>query len=129
MAKRLILCALVMGCCFLARPSQAQVSLVEDGCLTRAVDTMPAGDITIDATAGGVQVLATNTKRCSALIVNSGVAPMRCGPAGVTVSATVGVPLGAGASLPLNRSSRSAWKCIRTTGTSTSATIVESAVP
>ena len=109
--------------------ASAQVVLTEDACLTRAIITMPSGDITIDATAGGIQVLAANAKRCNALIINGGNAALRGCPSWITVSASVGVTLGAGQSLPLDRDGRAAWRCIRTTGTSTSATIIESAVP
>lgn len=82
-------------------------------------------DVTVDATAGGVAVLAADTTRCAALIKNSGAAAMRCGPTTITVSATVGFPVGAGETLVLGDEGKQAWKCIRTTGSSTTASVIE----
>jgi hypothetical protein len=51
---------------------------------------------------------------------------MRCGPTAQTVTASVyGIVILAGESYNAATSMQQAWKCIRTTGTSTAANIVE----
>ncbi len=98
------------------------------GCGTTKVNLQGSGNasITIDATAGGVLVMAAATsKRCGATIQNSGAAAMRCAPTSVTVSATVGYLIASGASYNAGPEGQQAWKCIRTTGSSTTADVAE----
>ena len=83
-------------------------------------------DITIDATAGGIAVLDTDTLgRCGAQIRNSGTADMRCADTSITVSATAGKLVKAGEELLLDYEARLAWKCIRTGASSTTANVTE----
>ena len=106
--------------------AHAQVVSTQDACLAASTVQMPGiGDVVIDGTAGGVTILGANGKRCQAIIQNTGTAAMRCGPATITVSATVGFLVPPGQSLVTGVEGRELWKCIRTTGTSTSASIAE----
>lgn len=82
-------------------------------------------DITIDATATGIAVLAADATRCKATIRNSGTADMRCADTSITVSATAGKLVKAGEELILDLESRLAWKCIRTGASSTTADVTE----
>ena len=110
----------------LGLPVHAQVGATLDACLEDSTVTVPAaGQVTVDATAGGVTVLAANRKRCQGLIKNTGAATMNCAPASQTVSATVGWPIAAGETFGLRSEGRAEWKCIRTTGTSTTAATAE----
>ena len=96
-------------------------------CKTVTVNAQGTGsaDVTVDATATGVSVMAALATRCGALILNSGAADMRCAPSTVTVTSTVGFFVPAGQALRLSEEGQQAWRCIRTTGTSTSASIAE----
>lgn len=96
-------------------------------CKTIAVNSQGVAnaDITVDATAGGVSVLAASATRCGAVVVNVGTADMRCGPTSMTVSATAGFLIQAGGKLALDLEGQQAMKCIRTTGTSTTASVAE----
>lgn len=101
-----------------------------DTCLAASTVVVPdVGDIAIDATVGGVTVLGANSKRCQALLQNTGTADMRCAPTTVTVSATVGFLVKAGATWGLGLEGRQAYKCIRTTGTSTAVSVAEALTP
>lgn len=82
-------------------------------------------DIPVDATAGGVAVLAASTTRCEAIITNAGTADMRCAPTTLTVTSTAGYLVQAGASLRLGLEGQEAYKCIRTGASSTSASVIE----
>lgn len=88
-----------------------------------------SADITVDATAGGVTVLAADSNRCEALIQNSGAAAMRCAPTTITVTSTVGFYVPAAGTLALGVEGQQAWKCIRTTGSSTTASVAEADLP
>jgi hypothetical protein len=102
----------------------------QDACLAgSAVEVSDAGDVLIDATAGGVVVLDANPQRCQALIQNTGAASMRCGPATVVVSAVVGFLVKAGETLTLGAEGKELWRCIRTTSTSTTVSIAEAITP
>jgi hypothetical protein len=85
-------------------------------------------DITIDSTAGGIVVSALNTLRCGMAISNSGGADMRCAPVGVVPTSTVGILVPAGQVRYFGLEGQQLWKCIRTTGSSTTANVWE-AVP
>lgn len=81
-------------------------------------------DIQVGATAQGV--LATSTVRCQAMLKNNGPAPMRCKPtAQGAPTATSGLLFNPGDQLIMTTAGREAWNCIRTTGTSTTATTIE----
>jgi len=82
-------------------------------------------DITIDSTAGGIVVLAANATQCAFDIRNSGTAPMRCCPSTLTCSSTAGFLLNQGEDLKAGLEGQEAWKCIRTTGTSTTANVAQ----
>jgi len=82
-------------------------------------------DITVDSTAGGVVVMDALSTRCSANIRNTGTADMRCAPASVTVSTTAGALLKPGDIAVLGVEGAEAWRCIRTTGTSTTTNVLE----
>lgn len=87
-------------------------------------------DITIDATAGGILILAQDPNRCSAMIINV-TNPIRCGPStgagAMTVTSTAGLLLSAGAGIGLSVEDgvTEAWKCIRTTASSSTVSVVE----
>lgn len=103
------------------RPADAAI------CKTVAVNAKGTGNasITVDATAGGVTVMDASTQRCGATITNSGTADMRCAPSTVTVTSTVGFLIAAGKALNLGSEAQQAWKCIRTTASSTTADVGE----
>jgi hypothetical protein len=82
-------------------------------------------DVAVAGTA--VQVLAAATDRCGAVIENSGAGPMRCAPSGLTPTSTVGFLIGVNQSFILGEEGQQAWSCIRTTATSTSASVAEAA--
>lgn len=82
-------------------------------------------DITVDSTAGGVTVVDAKTVRCGGTIRNTGAAAMRCGPASMTVTTTAGTLLNAGDAASYGSEFVEAWKCIRTTGSSTTANVQE----
>jgi len=94
--------------------------------MSAAVVTVPStGDITITNAAGGIQVLAANGRRCGALITNTGGVTMRCAPSTITVTATVGTPVIGGGTYQLGPEGRQLWRCISTTGSSTTVAITE----
>lgn len=111
---------LAAGALVLPPPADAQ-------CKTVTINEKGTGNasITVDSTAGGVTVLDAKTLRCGATIYNSGTANMRCAPTTVTVTSTVGHLIPNGVALVLGAEGQQAWKCIRTTGTSTTAEIAE----
>lgn len=134
MRRRYVWAALVAGSLCLS-PSAWSAFYTSDQILNAVSgcrDTTPnaqgvaGADITIDATAGGVAVLAASDTRCGALITNAGAADMRCADTGTTVTATVGYLVPSGSTLVLGPEGRKAWACIRTGGTSTTASVVES---
>jgi hypothetical protein len=101
-----------------------------DLCLAASAVTMPAiGDVAVTGAIGGVTVLGANNRRCQALIKNNGTADMRCAPVSLTVSAVVGFPIKPGETLSLSLEGRESWKCIRTTSTTTAASIAEAVAP
>ena len=113
---------------YLLAPSvvvSAQVTSVQDACLSASTMQMPSTAITIDNTAGGVSVLTAKSKRCAALIKNVGTADMNCAPTTYTVSTTLGWLVSPGETLGLTSEGREAWKCIRTTSNSTSVVVIE----
>lgn len=126
MIRRLALAALVL---ILILASALGPSLPADAAVCRTVAVNDQGTanaaITVDATAGGVAVLAANSMRCGAVIKNSGTAAMRCAPATVTVTSTVGFVVAASEALILSAEATQAWRCIRTTGSSTTADVAE----
>lgn len=94
-------------------------------------------DITIDNTAGGITVMAANYQsttqplsgRCGASIKNeTGGGAIRCGPVTMTVTTTAGFFLAAGDVLNLGPEGQEAWKCIRTTASSGTVSVIE-AIP
>jgi hypothetical protein len=106
------------------------IASTADACLAAATVVMPdVGDIVIDDRAGGVPVLGANPSRCQATIINNGAAEMRCAPTTLTVSAFVGVPIKAGQSFAMGIEGRQAWRCVRTTSTTTAVSIVEAISP
>jgi len=87
-------------------------------------------DITVDSTAGGVTVLDANNQRCSAIIIETAGNQIRCAPANLTVTTTVGFPLKAFSDVAgLNLSERDGvkleWKCIRTGASSGTVSVME----
>lgn len=128
---RRLIAGIVLAVVFV-QPAHAQVSRVYtppnvSPCKTVTTNAQGAAgaDITVDSTAGGVSVMAASTTRCGALIKNAGTAAMRCAATTLTVSSTVGELIDAGETLVLGLEGQQAWKCIRTTGTSTSASVSE----
>lgn len=102
----------------------------QTACVTGSTVGVPdVGDVIIDATVGGIAVLAANVKRCQALITNNGAGDMRCAPDTYTVSASVGYPIKAGQTLALGVEGSTAWRCIRTTATTTVAAILYAVNP
>lgn len=59
-------------------------------------------DVTVDATAGGVTLLAANPQRKTALIINTGANPMRVTTDGSNPTATHGKLVAAGSALALS---------------------------
>ena len=96
-------------------------------CKTTTVNGLgvAGADVTIDATAGGIATLDANPARCGALIRNTGAADMRCAPTGLTPTATAGLLIPPGMTLLLGNEGQQAWRCIRTTATSTAASTAE----
>lgn len=90
--------------------------------------TAAGADITIDATSGGVSITAAKTLRCGGTFKNVGTAAMRCGPTGQSIDSTHGALLNPGDYVNFGSEFQEVWKCIRTTGSSTSVNVVE-AVP
>lgn len=85
-----------------------------------------AADVTVDATAGGVTVLAANVNRKSAVIQNVGSANCRVSVGG-TPTTTNGIQLTPGQTLTLRRPHCpvGAVKAIRESSTSTSVSVLE----
>ena len=97
-------------------------------CKTVSVNAqgVAGADVTVDATATGVSVLAASTTRCGALVKNNGSNQIRCGPTSHTLTATVfGMVVEAGQTLILGTEAQEAWKCIRTGAASSTANIAE----
>lgn len=124
-----------------ANPTTTVVDATTNALDVNAVTTSPGGapcktvtinaqgvagaDVTVDATVGGVTVMAASTTRCSALLHNTGTAGMRCSPSTQTPTTTVGKLIDAGGVLKLGLESQQPWKCIRTTASSTTANVAE----
>jgi hypothetical protein len=102
---------------------------VANRCQTTGINLQGTGGagnaITIDNTAGGVSIMLANSGRCGGTIQNTGAAAMNCDPITQTVSATIGFTLAAGASYNFGPEGQQAWKCIRTTASSTTANVAE----
>ncbi len=85
--------------------------------------------ITVDATATGVVVAEANGSRCSLAIRNESANPMRCapstGPTALTVTSTVGFLLDNTVALTAEWDGVQEWRCIRTTGSSTTVSVAE----
>ena len=128
LAFGLMILAFALACLVvLVIRGEAQTPVV-DGCMSAAVTRVTA-DITVTNVAGGVQVLAANPRRCAALLVNTGGVTVRCGAATATVTATLGTPISVGGAYGLTSEGREAYKCISTTGTSTTMSVTEAVVP
>jgi hypothetical protein len=100
----------------------------DSSCKTVTVNAQGVANagVTVDATAGGVTVLAASSTRCSALLSNlQGGGDALCAPTTVTVTTTVGFRLPAGQSLSLGLEAQQAWKCIRQGATSATLYVVE----
>ena len=82
--------------------------------------------VTVDATAGGVAVLAVSTTRCSATIYNESGGDIRCAPTTVTVTASVGALVPVETGVKLGMDSQQAWNCIRVAGDSAVVSVLES---
>jgi len=82
-----------------------------------------AADVAVSSSA--VSVMDANATRVAGVIMNSGTADMRCAPDGTTLSATQGFLIVAGARFALATEASEGWKCIRTTGSDTTAGVAE----
>ena len=71
--------------------------------------------VTVDATAGGVIIMAASTTRCNAAFYAlQGGGDVLCGPSTITVTSTVGFYIAAGQNLgDLGLAAQEQWKCIR----------------
>ena len=104
-----------------------------DAGLTGQVETPSTGvahdndDVTVTGAAGGVELLAANPHRKSALITNTGAEPMRVTTDGSAPTATHGKLLAAGASLSMSSPycPTGVVKAIRQGGTNTTANASE----
>lgn len=108
--------------------NQAQVGGVAV-CKTTTVNAQGVANagVVVDATAGGVTVLAASTTRCGALLYNlQGGGDALCAPTAITVTTTVGFYLAAGQSLAMQHEAQGAWKCIRQAGTNATLYVAES---
>lgn len=86
--------------------------------------TNAGADVVVGAVA--VQAVPQSTSRCQVMLRNNGTAPMRCLPSAQgTPTATSGLLMNAGDQLIMTTAGREAWACIRTTGSSTTATTIE----
>lgn len=96
-------------------------------CKTVTVNSqgLAGADVAVDNTAGGVTILAASTTRCGVTVYNSGTAAMRCSPSGQIPTTTVGQLINVGDTYVLGFEGQQAWKCIRTTGVSTAASVSE----
>jgi hypothetical protein len=85
--------------------------------------------ITVDATVGGVVVAESNESRCAITFINETVNPLRCAPSTgkypVVPTTTAGILIPASWYLTIGWAADAEWKCIRSTGTSTTLTVVE----
>lgn len=105
----------------------------EPVCVSRRVNhkgSSGAG-ITVDNTAGGVVVAEANSSRCHLWIVNETANAMRCAPStgkyAMTVSSTEGFlwPANTGPFPIPGAYAQDEWKCIRTGGSSATASVLE----
>lgn len=109
----------------------ANPALAQDTCYNVRINHKGSNGaaITVDSTTGGVVIVDANTSRCTLTIINETANPMRCapstGPYALTVSTTVGAYIPPGTYPVFGKSSREQWKCIRTTGTSATVSILE----
>ena len=97
-------------------------------CKTTTVNAQGVGNagVVVDATAGGITVLAASTTRCQAILHNlQGGGDALCAPTTITVTTTVGFYIPAGQSLSLGDEAQQAWKCIRQAGTSATFYVAE----
>jgi len=94
------------------------------------INTQNSGSsITVDGTSGGIVVAPANTTRCSLALRNESANPMRCapstGPTALTVTSTVGFLLDNTVVLTAEWDGVQEWRCIRTTGSSTTVSVAE----
>jgi hypothetical protein len=124
----LVLITIVSSPARAAEPSGVMVTQTRR-CQTTGVNLQGTGGagnaITIDNTSGGVSIMLANSQRCGGTIQNTGAAAMNCAPTTETVSATIGFTIAAGASYNFGPEGAQAWKCIRTTSSSTTANVAE----
>lgn len=123
---RLLIALLLLS---LALPVWAANVPMSAPCQNISINLQGSGnaDITVDATAGGVTVMAANNHRCAVLITNSSANDMRCAPTNITVTSSVGYYVKGNTTLELGPGeSKDAWKCIRTGGSSATASVLES---
>jgi len=102
---------------------------VANRCQTTGINLQGTGGagnaITIDNTSGGVSIMLANQARCGGTISNTGAGAMNCAPTTETVSSTIGQTIAAGQAYNFGPEGQQAWKCIRTTSTSTTANVAE----
>jgi hypothetical protein len=109
-------------------PGYASAQLTTEDCKGRKIiiNGANAGGVDFVIGANPVLVLNQNDTRCKVTLRNKGATPMRCMPVQQgTPSATAGLEFVADKQLTLDTSSRPAWMCVRTTGTSTAAETIE----
>ena len=97
-------------------------------CKTTTINSQGVANagVVVDATAGGVTVLAASATRCGAVLHNlQGGGDALCAPTAITVTTTVGFYLPAGQSLALGEEAQQAWKCIRQAGVSATFYVAE----
>lgn len=113
--------------------ARAQYPQVCNGTITNAKGTA-GGDVTCDATAGGITLLSPNQSRCAVTILNTSANGVRlCDSSVPTCDATHGFTIAGNASLTIGpESSRETYKCIRTgasSGTLNTFEAVQKAIP
>ena len=117
----LALCVLTMPLCAVSHAQEIKTCVPTHTIIN---EQGQGADIAVGASAVGA--LAQNNAACQRLLRNNGAAPMRCMsiPQG-TPTATAGLLLNSGDQILMGTEGREAWRCIRTTSTSTTATTIE----
>ena len=81
--------------------------------------------ITVDATAGGITVMAASTTRCGGIIQNESGGDMRCATGALAPTTTVGMLVGVGQTLQVGLEGQQQMRCIRTGATSATVSVME----
>ena len=104
-----------------------KTALIEAACKTLTINAqgVAGAAITVDATAGGITVMAASTTRCGGFVRLESGGDMRCATGALAPTTTVGFLVAIGEKVSFGPEGQQIMKCIRTGATSAVVSVVE----